>query len=204
MKFWMSRGEFLERRRGGAAAAGTRRDQRHEDAKAHGLQQFLRDLHFERAVAVRLGRQRHADGVADALLQQHAHRRRRRDDALPAHAGLGEPEMQRVVGAPRQLEIDRDQVLHRRDLGRQDDAVLRQADFVRARGGQQRRLHHRLMRDFAVHAVARIMTLAGPSQVLVSAVAVGLAEGSGMAVEAAGSHAVKGLERPVEVYRLVT
>ena len=56
----------------------------------------------------------------------------------------------------------------------------------------------------AVHAVARIMTLAGPSQVLVSAVAVGLAEGSGMAVEAAGSHAVKGLERPVEVYRLVT
>jgi class 3 adenylate cyclase len=55
----------------------------------------------------------------------------------------------------------------------------------------------------AVHAVARIMALAGPSEVLVSAVAVGLAEGSGVAVEPAGSHAVKGLDRPIEVYRLV-
>jgi class 3 adenylate cyclase len=55
----------------------------------------------------------------------------------------------------------------------------------------------------AVHAVARIMALAGPSEVLVSAVAVGLAEGSGVAVEPAGSHVVKGLERPIEVYRLV-
>ena len=55
----------------------------------------------------------------------------------------------------------------------------------------------------AVHAVARIMALAGASEVLVSAVAVGLAEGSGVAVEPAGSHAVKGLERPIEVYRLV-
>ena len=63
---------------------------------------------------------------------------------LRAHAGLGEPEMDRVIGAPRQLEIDRDQVLHRRDLGRQDDAVLRQADLLGALGRQQRRLHHRL------------------------------------------------------------
>ncbi len=55
----------------------------------------------------------------------------------------------------------------------------------------------------AVHAVARIMALAGASEVLISAVAVGLAEGSGMAVEPAGSHAMKGLERPIEVYRLV-
>lgn len=55
----------------------------------------------------------------------------------------------------------------------------------------------------AVHAVARIMALAGASEVFVSAVAVGLAEGSGVAVEPAGSHAMKGLERPIEVYRLV-
>ena len=45
-------------------------------------------------------------------------RRRRSDDALRAHAGLGEAEMQRIVGAPRQLAIDRDQVLHGRDFGR--------------------------------------------------------------------------------------
>jgi class 3 adenylate cyclase len=55
----------------------------------------------------------------------------------------------------------------------------------------------------AVHAVARIMALAGPSEVLVSAVTVGLAEGSGVALEPAGSHVVKGLERPIEVYRLL-
>ena len=55
----------------------------------------------------------------------------------------------------------------------------------------------------SVHTVARIMALADPSEVLVSAVAVGLGEGSGIAVEPAGSHVVKGLERPIEVYRLV-
>ena len=59
-------------------------------------------------------------------------RGRRRDDALRSHAGLGEAEMQRVVGAARQLGIDRDQVLHRRHLGRQDDAVARQADLLGA------------------------------------------------------------------------
>ena len=72
MKLWMSRGELLERGRGGAAAAGAGGDQRHEGAEAHGLQHFLRDLHLERAVAAGLRRQRDADGVADALLQQDA------------------------------------------------------------------------------------------------------------------------------------
>ena len=46
----------------------------------------------------------------------------------------------------------------------------------------------------AVHAVARIMALAGPSEVS-SGVAVGLAEGSGVAVEPAGSHVVQVLQR---------
>ena len=50
-----------------------------------------------------LGRQRHADRVADALLQQHGHRRGRRDDALAAHAGLGEAQVQRIVAASREF-----------------------------------------------------------------------------------------------------
>ena len=125
-------GELLERRRGGAAAAGAGGDQRHEGAQAQRLQQFLADFHFQRAVAVRLGRQRDADGVADALLQQHAHRRRRGDDALRAHAGLGEAEMQRVIGAPRQLGIDGDQILHRRHFAGDDDFRARQADLLGA------------------------------------------------------------------------
>ena len=50
-----------------------------------------------------------------------------------------------------------------------------------------------------IHAAARIMALAGASQILVSSVARGLADGSGLSFEDAGRHEVKGLERPVEI-----
>jgi len=55
----------------------------------------------------------------------------------------------------------------------------------------------------AVHAAARIMALAGPSEVYASAMTVGLADGSGLAFEGQGARKVKGLERPLELYRLV-
>jgi class 3 adenylate cyclase len=54
----------------------------------------------------------------------------------------------------------------------------------------------------AVHAAARIMALAGPSEVFASAITVGLADGSGLAFESRGANEVKGLDRPIEVYRL--
>jgi len=54
----------------------------------------------------------------------------------------------------------------------------------------------------AVHAAARIMALAGPSEVLASGVTVALADGSGLAFEDRGPKEVKGLDRPIEVYRL--
>jgi class 3 adenylate cyclase len=54
----------------------------------------------------------------------------------------------------------------------------------------------------AVHATARIMALAGASETVASAMAVGLAEGSGLSFEARGLHEVKGLDRPIEVFRL--
>ena len=149
MKLWMSPASSWNDRRRRASAAGTGGDQRHEGAETHGLQQFLRDLDLERAVAPRLRGERDADGVADALLQENAHGGRRGDDALRAHAGLGEAEMQRVVGATRQVDIDGDQVLHRRDLGGEDDPVAREADLLRPLGGEERRLHHRLARDGA-------------------------------------------------------
>ena len=147
-------GQFLERGRGGAAATGACRDQRHEGTEAHGLQQFLRNLHFAGAVAAGLRRQRNTDGVADALLQQDTERRGRRHDALRAHAGFGEAEMDGVIGTRRQILIDRDQILHRRDLRRQDDAIFRQPDFLGTFGRRQRRLHH----GFAHHrtGIARI------------------------------------------------
>ena len=144
-------GEFLEHGRGGAAAAGAGGDDGQERAEAHGLQQFLRHLDFARAVAVRLGRQRDADGVADAFLQQDAHRGRGGDDALRAHAGLGEAEMQRMVGAAGEIAIDGDEVLHFGDLGRQDDLFAREADLLGALRREQGRLHDRL----AHHGIGR-------------------------------------------------
>jgi class 3 adenylate cyclase len=54
----------------------------------------------------------------------------------------------------------------------------------------------------AVHAAARIMALAGRMEVYASALTVGLADGSGIAFEARGHREVKGLDRPIEVYRL--
>lgn len=54
-----------------------------------------------------------------------------------------------------------------------------------------------------VHAAARIMSLAGPSQILASAIVRGLADGSGLAFAEFGRHAVKGLEQPIEVVELL-
>ena len=54
-----------------------------------------------------------------------------------------------------------------------------------------------------INATARIMALAGASQILVSTVARGLADGSGLSFRDAGRHEVKGLERPIEVAELV-
>lgn len=54
----------------------------------------------------------------------------------------------------------------------------------------------------AVHAAARIMALAGASEVFASAMTVGLADGSGLAFESQGTKELKGLDRPIELYRL--
>jgi len=55
----------------------------------------------------------------------------------------------------------------------------------------------------AVHTAARVMALAGTSEVLVSSVTLGMADGSGLVFAEHGSHLFKGLERPVEVHRLL-
>lgn len=52
----------------------------------------------------------------------------------------------------------------------------------------------------AVHATARIMGLAGASQVLSSAVTRMLADTSGLAFTDAGRHELKGLEQPLDVF----
>jgi class 3 adenylate cyclase len=55
----------------------------------------------------------------------------------------------------------------------------------------------------AVHATARIMALAAPSEVLVSATTRALADGVGLRFERRGRHELKGIEEPMEVFALV-
>ena len=81
-----------------------------------------------------------------------------RDDSLGSHAGLGQAEVQRVIGAPRQLAIDGDEVLHARHLARQDDPVAGQPDLLGPGGGFERRSHHRMAHDRG--RVERLGTLA--------------------------------------------
>lgn len=58
-------------------------------------------------------------------------------------------------------------------------------------------------RGFAVHAAARVMALGGPDEVLVSSTTFDLLEGSGLKLEEAGTHEMKGLPGARSVFRLV-
>jgi class 3 adenylate cyclase len=59
------------------------------------------------------------------------------------------------------------------------------------------------VRGIAVHTAARVVALAGPNEVLVSSTTGGLLEGSGMVLEDAGAHEMKGLSGTRQLFRLV-
>lgn len=59
------------------------------------------------------------------------------------------------------------------------------------------------LRGLAVHEAARIMSLAGPSEVLVSSTTRSLIEDSGFVFEDRGEHSLKGLPAPRRVYAVV-
>ena len=72
-----------------------------------------------------------------------------------AHAGLGEAQVERVVGAGGQQAVDVDQVPDAGHLGREDDPVVAQARSASASSAERmRRLDHRL--DHHVAGVARL------------------------------------------------
>jgi hypothetical protein len=73
MKSWISRASSWNVVEVVRPQPGARRDQGYEHPESHGLQEFLRDLDFDRAIAAGLGGERDPHGVADALLQQDAH-----------------------------------------------------------------------------------------------------------------------------------
>jgi class 3 adenylate cyclase len=56
------------------------------------------------------------------------------------------------------------------------------------------------VRGIAVHATARIMAAAGPSETLTSSVTRALAEGAGVRFDDRGAHALKGLPSPIELF----
>ena len=58
-------------------------------------------------------------------------------------------------------------------------------------------------RGLAVHAAARVAALGGPGEVIVSGTTRDLLDGSGLRLEDRGSHELKGLEGPRQVYVLV-
>jgi class 3 adenylate cyclase len=53
-----------------------------------------------------------------------------------------------------------------------------------------------------VHAAARVLAVAGASEVLVSDTTKGLIEGSGLVVEDAGLHELKGISGERRLYRV--
>lgn len=59
------------------------------------------------------------------------------------------------------------------------------------------------IRGIAVHTASRIMAVAGPGEVLVSATVMDLVDGSELSFEDAGSHELKGLHGVRQLYRLV-
>ena len=60
------------------------------------------------------------------------------------------------------------------------------------------------LRGIAVHTAARIMTVAGSGEILVSATVVDLLDSSGLTFEDAGIHELKGLHGARQLYRLET
>ncbi len=59
-------------------------------------------------------------------------------------------------------------------------------------------------RGLAVHVAARVMSLAGPDEVLVSSTTHALLEGSGLSFEDGGIHEMKGLPGPRSVFRVIS
>jgi len=60
------------------------------------------------------------------------------------------------------------------------------------------------LRGIAVHTAARIMSVAGSGEILVSATVMDLLDGSGLTFEDAGIHELKGLHGARQLYRLET
>ena len=139
-------GEFLEVGAGGAAAAGAACDLGHEAADGEGLEDLLGAADFFAAVSAGCGGEGDADGVADAGEKKWRESGGAGDDALHAHAGFGEAEVEGVVGAAGELGVDIDEVADAGDFGGEDDLVAAEAVALGGGGvvdgGDDHGFHH--------------------------------------------------------------
>src|SRR6185312_16278076 len=128
-----------------AAASRTSCNLRSEAANSQRLKNLLRHNHFFRAVAVGGGRERNANGIADAFLQQNSQSGGTADDALGSHARFRQSEVQRIVAAASEVPVHINQILDTADLGAEQDVIVRQAgvfgDLSRTKGAYHHGFH---------------------------------------------------------------
>ena len=133
------------------AAARRARDQ--VDVLALAQTERLEQLAAGPRLLDRIGGQRVADRVADALHQQGGDAGRPLDQPGRRRTGLGHAEVERVVGDLAELPVGLDHQRHARRLDRDLDQV--EPDLVEVGDLLQRRLDHRLGRRPAVLLVQR-------------------------------------------------
>ncbi len=135
-------GQLLKVGAVGTSAARTGGHLRYEIPYSQRLQYLLADPHLFGTVAAGFGRERYADGVAYALLQQYGEGRAAGHDAFHAHAGLGEAYMQRVVQDLGDTLVYVYYVLHMRHLAADDNLIGWQPDALGKFGRAPGALHH--------------------------------------------------------------
>ena len=134
---------LLEEGRRRAATARARTDLGQEGPQAERLENLLGDLDLLGPISTGCRRERYADRVADALVEQDRQAGRRGDDPLGAEPRLGQAEVERVVAAPGEDPVDVDQVADPGNLRRQDDPLVRKARFLGKLSRTERTLDHR-------------------------------------------------------------
>jgi hypothetical protein len=146
-------GQLLERRAGGASAAGAGRHAGRERAQSERLEQLARGVNFFAAVAAGPRRQRDANRVANTFLQQDADGRGGPYGALGAHARFGEAQVQRLLGLAGEVAVDLNEILRLGNLARNNDLVAAQSALERQPGRFDRGKHHAIVDDlFGVEA----------------------------------------------------
>src|SRR5690554_6017132 len=122
-------GELLKHRAAGAPASWAGHHHGSEGAQPHALQDLLCNLHLATPIAAGLWCKRNTNGVAYALLQQDRQGCGGSHNALAAHAGFGQAQMQGVIAACGQVLVDGNEVLHMTYLAGQHNGIGRQAEF---------------------------------------------------------------------------